>query len=119
MSKNPTVTISLLTWNGQEYLPWLLKSLSEQSFVDWELLVLDNASSDKSVDIIREYYPKARIINKKQNTGFARGHNLLINWSNSDYVLVLNQDVILEENYLRELVDFLEKIKMLLLVLAS
>jgi len=111
MSKNPTVTISLLTWNGQEYLPWLLKSLSEQSFVDWELLVLDNASSDKSVDIIREYYPKARIINKKQNTGFARGHNLLINWSNSDYVLVLNQDVILEENYLRELVDFLEKNK--------
>lgn len=108
MQKKPTVTISLLTWNGQKYLPWLLKSLSEQSFKDWELLVLDNASTDQSTDIIREYYPKARIIKQKQNIGFAKGHNLLINWSNSDYVFVLNQDVILESNYLRELVDFLE-----------
>jgi GT2 family glycosyltransferase len=111
MQKRPTVTISLLTWNGEKYLPWLLKSLSEQSFVDWELLVLDNASTDKSVSIIREHYPKARVINKKQNVGFAKGHNLLINWSDSDYVLVLNQDVILEKNYLRELVDFLENNK--------
>ncbi|MFA6307621.1 MAG: glycosyltransferase family 2 protein [Patescibacteria group bacterium] len=108
MQKKPTVTISLLTWNGQKYLPWLLKSLSEQSFVDWELLVLDNASTDNSVEVVREYYPKARIIGQKQNIGFAKGHNLLINWSNSDYVFVLNQDVILETNYLRELVDFLE-----------
>lgn len=111
MAKNPKVTISLLTWNGARYLPWLMKSLSEQSYVDWELLVLDNASSDESVNIIREYYPKARIVNQKQNIGFAKGHNLLINWSDSDYILVLNQDVILEPNYLRELVDFLEKNK--------
>ena len=107
--KQPTVTISLLTWNGQRYLPWLMKSLSEQSFVDWDLLVLDNASNDNSIAIIREYYPKARIVGQKQNIGFAKGHNLLINWSNSDYVLVLNQDVILDPNYLRELVDFMEK----------
>lgn len=111
MQKKVTVTISLLTWNGQKYLPWLLKSLSEQSFVDWELLVLDNASTDGSIDIIREYYPQARIIRQKQNIGFAKGHNLLINWSNSDYILVLNQDVILEPNYLRELVDFLQSNK--------
>ena len=107
--KQPTVTISLLTWNGQRYLPWLMKSLSEQSFVDFELWVLDNASSDNSIEIIREHYPKARIVGQKQNIGFAKGHNLLINWSNSDYILVLNQDVILGANYLRELVDFMEK----------
>jgi len=111
MQRKPTVTISLLTWNGQRYLPWLLKSLAEQSFVDWELLVLDNASTDKSIDVIREYYAKARIITQKQNIGFSKGHNLLINWSKSDYILVLNQDVILEPNYLRELVDFLENNK--------
>lgn len=108
MENHPLVTISLLTWNGQEYLPWLLKSLSEQTFKDWELLVLDNASSDRSIDIIREYYPKARIVTQKQNLGFSKGHNLLINWSKSDYVLVLNQDVILDKNYLRELVDFMQ-----------
>lgn len=111
MTQKPKVTISLLTWNGSRYLPWLMKSLSEQSFVDWELLVLDNASADDSIAIIREYYPKARIITQKQNIGFAKGHNLLINWSDSDYIFVLNQDVILEKNYLRELVDFLDKNK--------
>lgn len=111
MSQKPKVTISLLTWNGSRYLPWLMKSLSEQSYVNWELLVLDNASADDSINIVREFYPKARIISQKKNIGFAKGHNLLINWSDSDYILVLNQDVILEKNYLRELVDFLEKNK--------
>ena len=109
MPKKSTVTISLLTWNGAKYLPWLLKSLKEQSYKKWELLVLDNASTDNSVSIVREHFPKARIIEQKKNIGFARGHNLLINWSDSDYVFVLNQDIVLEKSYIDRLVEFLDK----------
>ncbi|PIR06412.1 MAG: hypothetical protein COV55_03960 [Candidatus Komeilibacteria bacterium CG11_big_fil_rev_8_21_14_0_20_36_20] len=109
MAKRAKVTVSLLTWNGAEYLPWLLKSLKEQSFPNWELLVLDNASTDQSVAVVLEYYPQARIIRQKKNVGFAKGHNLLIGWSNSNYILLLNQDIILEPDYLEKTVNFLEK----------
>ncbi len=104
----PKVTISLLTWNGAQYLPWLIKSLQNQTFTDWELLVLDNASTDNSVATMKEYYPPAKVIQQKQNIGFAKGHNLLINWSKSDYILFLNQDVMLANDYLEKLVAFME-----------
>ncbi len=102
------VSINLLTWNGEKYLRWLLQSLKEQTFKNWELLVLDNSSPDKSVEIIKQYCPEAKIIKQKENIGFARGHNLLINWSDSDYILVLNQDVILDKDYLEKIIKFLE-----------
>ncbi len=111
MKKNPLVTINLLTWNGSKYLPWLLKSIQEQTFNDYELLILDNGSADDSIALVKEYAPNARIITKKKNLGFAKGHNLLLNWSKSKYVLVLNQDIILEKDYLETLVNFLENHK--------
>ncbi len=109
MSDKPKLTVSLLTWNGARYLPMLLNSLHDQTFKDWELLVLDNASYDNSVAVVEEYFPQATIIKQKQNLGFAKGHNLLIKWSKSDYVLVLNQDVILDPGYLQVLVKFLDQ----------
>jgi len=107
--KKYRVTISLVTWNGEKYLPWLINSLKNQTFTDWQLLVLDNASSDKSVEIIENNFPEASLIKQKKNIGFARAHNLLINWSDSDYVLILNQDIILEPDYLAKVVHFLDK----------
>lgn len=104
----PKVTICLLTWNGAHYLPWLLKSLTQQTFTDWELLVLDNSSVDNSPSVVREYYPPAKVIEQKHNLGFAKGHNLLINWSKSDYVLFLNQDIMLDPDYLEKTVAFME-----------
>lgn len=107
--KKISVTVCLLTWNGEKYLPMFLNSLLEQTFEDWELLVLDNASADKSVSLVSEYYPPAKIIKQKNNIGFAKGNNLLIKWSKSDYVLVVNQDVVLAKNYLEVLVNFMTK----------
>ncbi len=106
--KEISISINLLTWNGEKYLPWLLQSLKKQTFKNWELLVLDNASFDNSVNIVKEILPEAKIIKQKENIGFARGHNLLINWSDSDYILVLNQDIILEPDYLEKIINYLE-----------
>lgn len=103
-----TLTICLLTFNSADYLPYLFKSLVEQTFKDWNLLVLDNASVDNSVALVKEYYPPAKIITQKQNLGFAKGHNLLINWSDSKYVLILNQDLILAPDYLAKTIEFLD-----------
>lgn len=109
VKKSPTVTINVLTWNGSEYLPWLIKSLKEQTFKNWKLLVLDNASVDNSLEIVKEHCPESRAIRQKENVGFARGHNLLMNWSDSDYIFTLNQDVILDKDFIKKNVDFLEK----------
>ena len=109
MKDKVSVTVSLLTWNGAEYLPWFIKSLKEQTFKDWELLVLDNASNDQSVATVKEYYPPAKVIQQKTNLGFAKGHNLLVSWSKSDYILFLNQDLMLAPNYLEDAIDFLDK----------
>lgn len=109
MSDRPKVTISLLTWNGARYLPWLLKSLENQTYKGWELLVLDNASHDQSVATVKEYYPPAKVIQQKTNLGFAKGHNLLVSWSKSDYILFLNQDLMLAPNYLEDAIAFLDK----------
>ncbi|MCB9802619.1 glycosyltransferase family 2 protein [Candidatus Nomurabacteria bacterium] len=109
MNKIPKVTICLLTWNGQDYLPFQIKSLTEQTFQDWQLLVLDNASTDNSVAVINEYFPPAKVIRQKVNIGFAKANNLLLKWSDSKYVLFLNQDVILEPDYLEKTVAFLDQ----------
>lgn len=111
MKKEASVTINILTWNGAEYLPWLIKSLKEQSFKNWKLLVLDNASIDNSLAIVNEHCPEAKVIRQKNNVGFARGNNLLINWSDTDYIFTLNQDVILDKDFIKKNVDFLEKNK--------
>ena len=104
-----SVTVCLLTWNGEKYLPAFLNSLLEQTFKNWELLVLDNASIDNSVALVQEYFPPAKIVRQKQNVGFAKGHNLLIKWSKSDFVLVVNQDIVLAKDYLEKLVAFMSK----------
>lgn len=108
MDKKTKVTICLLTWNGQDYLPFQLKSLVDQTFQDWQLLVIDNGSADNSVSVINEYYPPAKVVRQKNNLGFAKANNLLLKWSNSEYVLFLNQDIILESDYLEKTVAFLD-----------
>lgn len=108
-NKSAKVIISLLTWNGLRYLPSLISSIKAQSFHDWDILIMDNGSNDDPFKIIDDYLPQATVVKQKNNVGFSRGHNLNINWSNSDYVLVLNQDVIMDEDYLSTLVEFMDK----------
>src|SRR3989338_7817178 len=102
------LVISLVTYNGQAYIPYLLRSLALQTFKDWELIVLDNNSSDGTVAAIKEAGLRHTLLSQRHNLGFAVGHNRCISWSESDYVMGLNQDIILEPQYLKRLITFLE-----------
>ena len=98
------ISIHLFTWNGQKYINECLNSILQQTFKDYFLLIIDNGSVDKTVKIMeQEYVPvfgaKARLIKNKNNLGFAQAHNQALLWTDSDYVLVLNQDVILDEDF--------------------
>jgi len=105
------ISINLLLWNGERYLPFCLESLKKQSFTDWELNILDNGSTDNSIKYLKEHYPQFRINSLKQNIGFAQGHNKLISWTNSEYILFLNQDTILDSNFLKNALEFLDQHK--------
>lgn len=104
----PILSVSLVTFNGAQYIRECLKSVQEQTLTNFEVIIVDNASSDDTVTIAREVMPAAGIIENSLNVGFAEGHNSAIARATGRYVLVLNQDSILEGDYCEKLVAFLE-----------
>ncbi|HEX9664580.1 MAG TPA: glycosyltransferase family 2 protein [Patescibacteria group bacterium] len=104
----PKVSVNLVTWNGLKYLADCLESIYQQTFQDFSLIVIDNGSTDGTVEFIKTKYPQAAVIQNFKNLGFARAHNQAIEYSNTDYVLLINQDIILNSDYLEQLIKTVE-----------
>jgi GT2 family glycosyltransferase len=102
------IAVSLVTWNGANFIRDCLDSLFAQTYKDFSVLIIDNGSTDDTVQIISERYPQLRVVKHKTNLGFAKAHNQAIHWTEGDYVLVLNQDIVLEPEFLNNLVYFLD-----------
>lgn len=104
----PLVSIGLVTWNSAAHLPDCLNALARQDFANFELIVVDNASADDSLDLVKQYYPGAIVIRNADNTGFCHAHNQAIQASKGAYYLPLNPDVEMEVGYVSNLVRALE-----------
>lgn len=106
------LAVHLLTWNSAKYVPYTFASLRAQTFLDWELLVVDNASTDNTVPLIeqavRDFPVAVRVVVNKENKGFARGHNEALPGTTSPYVVMLNQDMYVAPECFSQLVDFLD-----------
>ncbi len=89
-----SITIIIPNYNGMRYLEGCLGSLAAQTDRDFEILMIDNGSGDGSVGWVREHYPKVRIRAYRHNTGFCRAVNAGIRLSRTEYVLLLNNDVV-------------------------
>jgi len=104
--------ISLVLWNGEKYLPACFESLLAQTFTDFTLLVIDNASTDASVAVTKRYLERfggrMRLIQNTENLGFARAHNQGIAQCVSPLIMLLNQDMQIEPNYVAILMAFME-----------
>jgi len=110
------VAIIILTYNGKKYLPSLLGSLFEfnDTQPETKIIVVDNNSTDDTVESIRENFPQITLLPQSQNLGFASGNNIGIKYAidnGFDYVMLLNQDTIVTENFLKPLVDQAESDK--------
>lgn len=101
------LAVNLVTWNGERFLKSCLSSLEAQTFKDFSLLIIDNGSTDGTIGFLKENYPQIRVVRHEQNVGFSKMHNQAIHWTKSDYVLCLNQDIVLEQNCLERLVSFM------------
>jgi GT2 family glycosyltransferase len=113
LSDNMTkITIQLITYNSEKYLPLLFASLHKQTFQDWNLLILDNGSTDQTVELVRQelsnFQKKIELIISQENSGFTGGHNILFKKSDSEYVLLLNPDMYLLSDCLEKLVKTLD-----------
>ncbi|MDD5342655.1 MAG: glycosyltransferase family 2 protein [Patescibacteria group bacterium] len=106
--KQVKVTVSLVTWNSVNDLPGFFESLASQTYKDYQVWVIDNCSSDGTIEKIKNSYPEIRFIENDKNIGYAAGHNLAISKSRSDYVLVANADLRLEPGFLEELVRIID-----------
>ena len=78
MSQETPVSIIVPTWNGLEYIGDCLASLLAQDYPDFEVIVVDNASSDGTPEWIAERFPAIRLIRNERNLGFAGGNNLAL-----------------------------------------
>lgn len=114
--KSPLVSILILNYNGKKFLEPLFDSLSKVKYENVEILILDNNSSDKSIDLLTDSYLKEKglfkktsILKSKVNTGFAKGNNILVQSSKGKYLLFLNTDVILQPDTIGYLVATMEK----------
>ncbi len=106
------LSVNLVTWNGAKYVPYLFNSLRKQIYQDWELVILDNASTDGMIAAmekeIAQFPVPVRFIKSETNTGFAGGHNRVFKETSAPYLLLLNQDMVLAPDCLVKLTSFLE-----------
>lgn len=105
MSTNPEVSIVIVTFNAQDIVLDCLASIPAGG-AEAEVIVVDNRSEDRTVDLIREHYPEVRIIQTGYNAGYSGGNNIGIRAAAAPLILLLNPDATLHPGALRALIDF-------------
>jgi GT2 family glycosyltransferase len=101
--------ISIVTWNSEQTIASCIRSVLNQTFSDFLLLIVDNNSKDKTCDIVQSFNDeRIQFFKKSENTGFCGGHNFSINQSKSDFVLLVNPDIIMKENYVDKALKMIE-----------
>lgn len=110
----PFVSVILISYNSEKDIEECIKSLNKQTYKNFNIILVDNYSKDKSVEIARKF-KEVKIIENKENKGFAEGNNIGIRKAfekkETKYVVCLNLDTIVDKNWLKELVDIAERNK--------
>jgi len=104
MPDKPAVSVIIVNYNGRSYLNNCLGALKTQSFADFEVILVDNGSTDGSLEYIEREYPAVRVIKNTVNCGFARGNNQGIEAARGKYILTLNNDTVADPHWIAELV---------------
>ena len=106
-SSSPDVAVVIVTWNGLTYLPACLDSILDQTMQRsrYEVLVVDNASSDGTLEFLTEHYPDVRVIRSDSNRGFAGGCSLGLASTTAAVAVLLNNDATAEPDFLEQIVE--------------
>jgi GT2 family glycosyltransferase len=102
------VSIVVVNWNGRRYLDACLGSIADQEFRDVETILVDNASTDGSLALVRERFPWVRTLENAMNLGFAAANNQAFRECSGEYIALLNNDTEVDRLWLSHLVDALD-----------
>ena len=101
------VSIIIVNWNTRDILRNCLRSIYEQTNeIDFEVIIVDNASTDGSVEMVKRDFPQAALIENMENRGFAAANNQGLKISKGRYVLLLNSDTVILDNAITKTVTF-------------
>jgi GT2 family glycosyltransferase len=103
------VSVVIPNWNGKRFLTGVLDSLAKQTYKQVEVVVVDNGSHDGSVEFIRENYPTVQLALYEKNTGFAVAVNRGIRESKGEFIALINNDTVLEDEFIAELVKGMDE----------
>jgi GT2 family glycosyltransferase len=104
-----TISVVIPNWNGRRFLERCLSAVRRQTVGDVEIVLVDNASSDDSVELVQRHFPEVGVVRLRRNAGFAAAMNAGIRQARGPYVAFLNNDTEPDERWLEELLACLER----------
>lgn len=105
----PLVSVMVLNYNGQKFLKDCFDSLLACAYPNFEILMIDNNSTENDVDYVAQNYPQVKIIQTHSNSGYSRAYNIAFEKSEAKYFIMLNNDVKVEPDWIEPLVAAAEK----------
>ncbi len=105
MAKAPPLFVSVIivNYNGAQFLPQCLSSLAAQTYASYEIILVDNASTDESCALVAKNFPQVQLIRSETNVGFAAGNNVGLRHARGALIATLNTDTRVEADYLEKL----------------
>jgi len=113
--KLPKISVIVVTYNSEKYIKKCLDSILESNYPNYEILVIDNASSDNTLSELKKFQNKLKLIKNKKNLGFTKANNIGIKNSKGKIIVLINPDAYVTKNAILELVlPFLEDKKIMI-----
>lgn len=106
---NKTVTGCIVTYNNMSTIDKAISSLLSCTEIPFKLYVVDNGSTDGTVEHIKKKYPAVTLIQSGGNIGFGAGHNFILDKLDSDYHAIINPDIVIKDDVLAKMADYLNE----------
>jgi len=102
------VSVLIVNWNGKHFLDGCFTTLFAQTYKNFEVIMVDNASKDGSIEYTKEKYPQIKLVLNDENYGFAKGNRIGLDYCKGEYIFLLNNDTELHPDVLKNLVEALQ-----------
>ncbi len=104
------ISIIIVNYNGKVWLKGCLTSLFRQSYKNFEVIFVDNASTDGSIEFVKNHFPKVKLVVNKENLGFSGGNNIGYERASGEFILFLNNDTEVSNDFLEKFINSFKKL---------